>query len=169
MIEVLTVLKEEIILKFSKFNLMRNKFTLFIIPILLILLSIVLLILNIEKFVLPIIGICLAVLVPVAMIFVNSLFTKVTFKHEQEGDTYFKFLFNQNNYEVENNIGGLVTTNVLLYQHILKCFETKLYFYLYVNKNYAYIVDKAGFQNGSAEELSELLKFNCRKYKFINK
>jgi len=170
MIEVVTLLTKEVVANFTRYNLSRSKWTIIICSVLLLGLAILLLSLG-GDIILSIVAIALSFIIPVLFIWLNYLMTNMLYKNSflQEEQAYMKFLFNQDNFEFENNIGGLITTSVLIYQNILKCIETKDFFYLYINKNYAYIVDKNGFRNGNVLELSELLKFNCKKYKRVVK
>lgn len=167
MIEVLTLLTKQTMSKYSRYNLFRNKFLLIAAPLLLLALSIAFIILNPENLVLPIVGAGLSLAVPLVVITANELSTNALYKtaYNQEEPAYINYLFNQNNFELKNNFGGLVTTNVLNYDRIILCVELKNFFYLYLNKSYAYIVDKTNFKQGTVNELAELLSFHCLKYK----
>lgn len=169
MIESLTILTRQVLSKYSRFNLLRNKMLLILSPFLLLAVSILLFLLDRKSILLPALALGLALLIPLVVLTVNEVFINVLYKksYRQDGIPYIKYLFNQNNFEFENNLGDLITTSVLVYDNIQTCFETKDFFYLYVNKNYAYIVDKSGFKQGNASELSELLKFKVKKFKKV--
>ena len=47
------------------------------------------------------------------------------------------------------------------YFKLFKVFETKDYFYLYINDENAALVSKNGFQKGSTKEFSEFIKKKC--------
>ena len=51
-----------------------------------------------------------------------------------------------------------VAENVYPYFKLYKVFETKDYFYLYVNEENAVLVSKNGFKLGSAEEFTAFIK-----------
>lgn len=52
-----------------------------------------------------------------------------------------------------------VNDNVKLrYYKLYKVFETENYFYLYVNKNYSFVLDKNGFTVGNAGNFYEFIK-----------
>ena len=44
---------------------------------------------------------------------------------------------------------------------LFKVFETKDYFYLYIDDENAVLVSKNGFKLGTAEEFSEFIKKKC--------
>lgn len=46
----------------------------------------------------------------------------------------------------------------LKYYKLYKFFETKEYFYLYINKNYSFILDKNNFSIGTPNEFSKFMK-----------
>ena len=168
MIEVLTLLAKEMIAKLNKNNLKKNIWPIIICPVILLTLGILLFILKANIW-LAIAAIVLSIATPPLFIWLNYLMTYMFYKNGflQEAQPYMKFLFNHNNFELEHNIGGLVTTKVLKYSYILQCVETKELFYLYVNKHYAYMVDKKGFKRGKLSELTDILQHNCKKYKKI--
>jgi len=168
MIEVITILTKEMIAKLTKYNLIRSKWPIIICPAVLLVLGILLLILK-SNIWLALTAICLSVAVPLILVGLNYLMTNMLYKNGflQEREPYMKFVFNHNNFELEQNIGGLVTTNILNYSNILRCVETKELFYLYVNKHYAYMVDKKGFIRGKLFELTDLLEHSCKKYKKV--
>lgn len=62
--------------------------------------------------------------------------------------TFYKFYFT-------------VDKRTFSYSRLYKVFETKDYFYLYVNDENAVLVSKTGFKMGTAEEFSEFIKKKC--------
>lgn len=62
--------------------------------------------------------------------------------------TFFKFYF-----KLENK--------VFPYHKLYKVFETKDYFYLYVDEENAILTSKNGFKIGTAEQFSEFIKKKC--------
>ncbi len=55
----------------------------------------------------------------------------------------------------------LLDKKVIYYFKLYKVFETKDYFYLYINPDYAMLVSKSGFELGSAEDFSTFIKKKC--------
>ena len=52
------------------------------------------------------------------------------------------------------------------YFKLYKIFETTDFFYLYIDKEHAFLIDKNGFTFGSAEEFSKFIHKKCLfKYK----
>ena len=52
------------------------------------------------------------------------------------------------------------------YFKLYKVFETEDYFYLYINEDFAALINKSGFKIGNAKDFSEFIKKNCFfKYK----
>lgn len=74
------------------------------------------------------------------------------------------FYFYDKTFEAKNERGKFYYKYSLLY----KAFETETYFYLYVNKENAFLVSKSAFSLGKAEDFSSFLKKKCGfKYKFV--
>lgn len=55
----------------------------------------------------------------------------------------------------------LVDKKPIYYFKLYKVFETKDYFYLYINQDYAVMVSKNGFKIGTAEDFSKFIKKKC--------
>ena len=55
----------------------------------------------------------------------------------------------------------LLDKKTIYYFKLYKVFETKDYFYLYINPDYAMLVSKNGFEIGTAEEFSKFIKKKC--------
>jgi len=54
-----------------------------------------------------------------------------------------------------------IEQKVYPYLKLYKVFETKEYFYLYVNEENAVLVNKKGFKIGTTEEFTEFIKKKC--------
>ena len=81
---------------------------------------------------------------------------------EQEKFT-FKF------YDKIFTVNNLKQIEEIKYAKIYKTFETKNYFYLYINKTNAFILGKSGFKNKDINEFRDFLKIKLkRKYKIDN-
>ena len=62
-----------------------------------------------------------------------------------------------------------VDKQIIYYFKLYKIFETKDYFYLYINQDYALMLDKNGFQIGTVEDFRSFIKRKCLfKYKEIS-
>ena len=55
----------------------------------------------------------------------------------------------------------LLDKKPIYYFKLYRVFETKDYFYLYINPAYAMLVSKKGFKIGTAEEFSKFIKKKC--------
>ena len=66
-------------------------------------------------------------------------------------NTYFFY----NNYMEIKNIHGTIKLN---YYKLYKAFESEDNFYLYVNKNYSYVVSKKGFTIGNPDDFYKFIK-----------
>lgn len=64
------------------------------------------------------------------------------------------YSFYDNHMEIKNN-KNIVK---LKYYKLYKIFETENCFYLYINKNYSYVLTKDGFTKGNPEEFYKFLK-----------
>lgn len=62
--------------------------------------------------------------------------------------TFYKFFFT-------------VDSQRFYYMKLHKVFETKEYFYLYVNEDTAFLVSKNGFKLGNSNDFSEFIKKKC--------
>ena len=68
-----------------------------------------------------------------------------------------------NNYFKTKNIDGEAQT---FYFKIYKVIETKTNFYIYVSRDYAFIISKSGFKDDKCEEFTKFIKKKTRfKYK----
>lgn len=66
----------------------------------------------------------------------------------------FKFYFYDKYFKIRDNLNY----DTIPYFKLYKVFETENFFYLYLNKKYSFIIDKAGFTQGTSEEFSKFIK-----------
>ena len=59
------------------------------------------------------------------------------------------------------NLYFKIDKKIIYYFKLYKVFETKDYFYLYINPDYAMLVSKNGFKIGTAEDFSNFIKKKC--------
>ena len=71
------------------------------------------------------------------------------------------YFFYEKYFKIKNKLG----TSKLKYYKLYKVYETKEYFYLYIAKDYAFILDKNGFEIGSTKQFSQFMKHKMR-FKF---
>lgn len=71
------------------------------------------------------------------------------------------YFFYEKYFKIKNKLG----TSKLKYYKLHKVYETKEYFYLYIAKDYAFILDKNGFEIGSTKQFSQFMKHKMR-FKF---
>ena len=70
------------------------------------------------------------------------------------GNFVNKYEFYNNYFKVENPEGKAQ----ILYFKLYRVVETNSYFYIYISRQYAFIVSKLGFTKGSSKEFSEFMK-----------
>ena len=77
-------------------------------------------------------------------------------KESQKNGKFFvnKYAFYKNFFTIESTQGN----TQFLYFKLYKIVETKEYFYIYVTREFAYIVSKDGFIKGNKEEFSKFMK-----------
>lgn len=73
----------------------------------------------------------------------------------------FTFIFYENNFKVRAKL----QTYVMKYSDLFKIFETSTFFYLYIDKTHAMLLNKDGFSVGSANDFSNFIRKKCW-YKF---
>lgn len=83
-------------------------------------------------------------------------------KKENESDKFTSnntntFKFFDKHFEVKNNNGSFVYRYFMLH----KVFETKNFFYLYVNRENAFLISKSAFSLGTTEDFSKFMKKKC--------
>ena len=59
------------------------------------------------------------------------------------------------------NLYFLLDKKAIYYFKLYKVFETKDYFYLYINPDYAMLVSTSGFELGSAEDFGKFIRKKC--------
>lgn len=79
----------------------------------------------------------------------------------------FNFYFYDKYFKIRDNLNF----DKVYYFNLYKVYETKKYFYLYLDKKYSFIIDKSTFTQGTSEEFAEFIKSKVwLKYsKYINK
>ncbi len=92
----------------------------------------------------------------------SYLLTKITNNVEE------KHLFLDDSFTVETKGKNLTSSATVKYDLLKKVYEDKEYFYIYISKNQAYIVDKATVSDGSEGELRNRLvsAVGEKKYKY---
>ena len=108
------------------------------------------------------------------MIFCIALFNfmwflmhKVNFeKRKLAKNAKNEYIFNEDDFEMSSNSIESSSSSKIKYSQIYKIYETKDYFYLFLDKASAAIVEKSGIENASAEDLRNLFESNLSKDKF---
>lgn len=84
------------------------------------------------------------------------------FKKEKE----FTFVFFEKYFEIRDKL----YKEKSYYTKLKHIYETKDFFYLYINDDYAYLLDKSGFITGTSKDFSNFIKKKCfLKYKYFKK
>lgn len=85
-------------------------------------------------------------------------------KFEKEKE--FAFVFFDDAFEIRDKI----YKEKLYYNKLKYVYETKNFVYIYLNKDYAYLLDKSGFITGTSKDFSNFIKKKCfLKYKYFKK
>ena len=136
----------------NKFSLKYDLFTIFI----LILLIYCLIMTIINKIILLSITFALVIIIFVSYRLLGPIFfyKKEVRKKAITKEKVFKFYFYDRYFKIRDNLNY----DTIPYFRLYKVFETKNFFYLYFNKKYSFIIDKAGFTQGTAEEFSDFIK-----------
>ena len=66
----------------------------------------------------------------------------------------FNFYFYDKYFKIKDNLNFYKQS----YFKLHKVYETDEFFYLYVNKQYSFIIDKSGFTKGTPQEFSDFIK-----------
>lgn len=74
--------------------------------------------------------------------------------HKMSGSFVNKYDFYNNFFKIENTDGKAQ----IFYFKLYRVVETKSYFYIYVSREYAFIVSKLGFTKGNQEDFSKFIK-----------
>ena len=69
----------------------------------------------------------------------------------------FSFRFFEKHFEISDK----QKIEKLKYYKLRRVFETKTFFYLYIDKNHAFLLNKNSFVIGSPEEFSKFIKKKC--------
>lgn len=140
----------------EKFNFSYNMYT-----IVMSVLLIYCIILNIIQKNIPFILLFLAMLILIflfRMYFPMKRYQKTKKQYSKNKETSISFTFYKFYFSVSKK--------TFPYSRLYKVFETKDYFYLYIDDENAVLVSKNGFKLGTAEEFSEFIKKKCfLKYK----
>ena len=83
-------------------------------------------------------------------------------KIENEQEFIFKF------FEKKFLIYSQKLNRQVFYWQLHKVFETEEYFYLYIDKTHAFLLDKQSFEIGTPEGFSDFIREKC-KFKFSSK
>ena len=73
----------------------------------------------------------------------------------------FTFIFYKNNFKVKTTS----ETYIIKYYQLYKIFETSTFFYLYIDKTHAMLLNKENFTIGSSDDFSKFINKKCW-YKF---
>lgn len=135
----------------DKFNFSYNAYT--IVMLVLILYCIVLNIIQKNIFLFLLFVTMFALTILIRMYLPGKRYQKTKKKFAEKKQTsitidFFKFYFK-------------VEQNIYPYLKLFKVFETKDYFYLYIDEETAILVNKNGFQLGNAEEFTNFIKKQC--------
>ena len=74
--------------------------------------------------------------------------------HKFSGHFVNNYEFYKNFFKVQNSDGNAQ----IVYLNLYRVVETKTYFYMYISREYAFIVSKLGFTKGTPEEFSKFIK-----------
>lgn len=83
-------------------------------------------------------------------------------KIEKEQEFIFKF------FEKQFSIYSQKLNRRIYYWQLRKVFETEEFFYLYIDKTHAFLLDKQRFEIGTSEEFREFIHRKCR-FKFSSR
>lgn len=73
----------------------------------------------------------------------------------------FTFIFYKNYFKIRDKL----QFDVISYYKLYRIYETSTFFYLYIDRSHAFLLDKSSFLLGSSEEFSEFIRKKCW-YKF---
>ena len=135
----------------KKYNFSNNFYT-----IIMTILLIYCIILNIKQKSIPLILLFVALLI--GFLLWKIYFPMKRYQKTQKNLANFKetgFIFSF------YDLYFLVDKKPIYYFKLYRVFETKDYFYLYINPDYAMLVSKKGFEIGTAEEFNKFIKKKC--------
>ena len=84
----------------------------------------------------------------------NLIVEKTKKSKKVSGEFVNNYEFFKNYFKVKNQDGEAQVVYFKLYRVV----ETKDFFYIYISRQYAFIVSKQGFTKGTTEEFSEFMK-----------
>ena len=107
-------------------------------------------------------AICFAIIL--VCFFLWRFFHPVTStQKEAKTDKYqnqaYTFLFYEKSMEIDTS-NSIITIS---YSHLYKIFETNEFFYFYVDKKHAFLIDKTGFENNSSLAFSNFIQKECKR------
>lgn len=76
-----------------------------------------------------------------------------------------KYDFYNNYFDIENQEGS----GRIWYVKMYKVVETNTHFYIYISREYAYIISKSGFTKGEEKDFSKFIKKKAMYYKYRNR
>ena len=83
-----------------------------------------------------------------------------------EDEKEFSFVFFEKDLEIRDKIYKEKSD----YHKLKHVYETKDFFYLYINKDHAYLLDKSGFTIGTSKDFTNFIRKKCFfKYKYYKK
>ena len=99
--------------------------------------------------------------------FMWFLMPKVNFeKRKLAKNVKNEYIFSEDDFQMSSNSIESSSSSKIKYSQIYKIYETKDYFYLFLDKASAAIVKKSGIENASTEDLRNLFESNLSKDKF---
>ena len=135
----------------DKFNFSYNAYTMVMLVLMLYCIVLNIIQKNIFLFLLFVTMFALTILIRMYLPGKRYQKTKKKFAEKKQTSItidFFKFYFK-------------VEQNIYPYLKLFKVFETKDYFYLYIDEETAILVNKNGFQLGNAEEFTNFIKKKC--------
>ena len=84
---------------------------------------------------------------------VNKELNGKTIKEEKS----FTFKFYEKHFKIQDNL----QIDTVKYYQLRKAFETKNFFYLYIDRTHAFIINKENFSIGTPTDFSKFLKKKC--------
>lgn len=93
---------------------------------------------------------------------------KLAYKNNQKllNET-IRYTFNTEVFSINAETKCIKASEIIKYPFLYKVYDFNDYIYMFVNFNNGYIVDKSKFENGTAEELINILKQQLPSNKYI--
>lgn len=86
-----------------------------------------------------------------------SVVTKELKSKTLQEEKSFIFKFYEKNFKIQDKL----QTDIMKYYKLRKIFETENFFYLYIDKTHAFIINKENFLIGKPADFSKFLKKKC--------